>query len=235
MWRIIAIVDSSNGPRVRKTRTSGAVVIGLGLVVLLTHAWAGYVAWAFYNAGQQGVYVADSGPDATSVPASAAPGATEPGPSTSRRRSRPPRRSTERINILLTGVDTEETRQTELTDSLIVASVDPVTSDVALISFPRDISNFKLFDGRTFTGKINGFMQLGAEPSEGIPGRTMPSRARSRSSASSLGAPIHYYAALDLAGFRKMIDAVGGVTVDDKRRPSTTRATTGWTGVAGSA
>ena len=32
-----------------------------------------------------------------------------------------------------------------------------------------------------------------------------------------LGAPIHYYAAIDLAGFRRMIDLVGGVTVDNKR------------------
>jgi len=32
-----------------------------------------------------------------------------------------------------------------------------------------------------------------------------------------LGAPIHYYAAIDLAGFRRMIDLVGGVTVDNPR------------------
>ena len=29
--------------------------------------------------------------------------------------------------------------------------------------------------------------------------------------------PIHYYAAIDLQGFRKMIDAVGGVTVDNPK------------------
>ena len=32
-----------------------------------------------------------------------------------------------------------------------------------------------------------------------------------------LGAPIHYYAAIDLAGFRRMIDLVGGVTVENPR------------------
>ena len=31
-----------------------------------------------------------------------------------------------------------------------------------------------------------------------------------------LGAPIHYYAAIDLAGFRRMIDLVGGVTIDNR-------------------
>jgi LCP family protein required for cell wall assembly len=32
-----------------------------------------------------------------------------------------------------------------------------------------------------------------------------------------VGAPIHYYAAVDLAGFRKLIDAAGGVTVTNER------------------
>ena len=29
--------------------------------------------------------------------------------------------------------------------------------------------------------------------------------------------PIHYYAAIDLAGFRRMIDLVGGVTIDNPK------------------
>lgn len=32
-----------------------------------------------------------------------------------------------------------------------------------------------------------------------------------------LGAPVHYYAAIDLAGFQRMIDLVDGVTVDNPR------------------
>jgi len=32
-----------------------------------------------------------------------------------------------------------------------------------------------------------------------------------------LGIPIHYYAAVDLQGFRRMVDAVGGITVDNPR------------------
>lgn len=210
LWRLIAIVDSSMGPRVRRTRTTGAVVLGLGLVVVLTHAWAGYVAWAFYNAGNK-AFVADNGPDATHVPASVAPGATQDTDYLATPLATP-ESVTERINILLTGIDTEETRRTELTDSLMVASIDPVTYDVALISFPRDISNFKLWDGRTFTGKINGFMSWARRHPKEFPDGPMPSLIKQLGFL--LGVPIHYYAALDLAGFRKMIDAVGGVTVD---------------------
>ena len=41
---------------------------------------------------------------------------------------------------------------------MLIASIDPVTKAVDLLSFPRDISNFKLWDGRTFTGKLNSLM-----------------------------------------------------------------------------
>jgi LCP family protein required for cell wall assembly len=215
-WRLIAIVDSSRGPRMRRTRTSSAVVLSLGLIVVVTHAWAGYVAWKFYVADSQ-IFVADNGPDATSVPSSPAPGASEdPGGEYLATPLATPETVTERINILLTGIDTEATRQTELTDSLLVLSVDPVTSDVALVSFPRDISNFPLYDGRTFTGKINGLMHWAKTHPKEFPDGAFPSLIKELGFL--LGAPIHYYAALDLAGFRKMIDAVDGVTIENKRQ-----------------
>ena len=69
-----------------------------------------------------------------------------------------PATTASRINILLTGVDSAEDRTHALTDTLLVASIDPTTADVALVSIPRDISDFPLYDGRTFTGKINSLM-----------------------------------------------------------------------------
>ena len=123
-----------------------------------------------------------------------------------------PDSATARINILLMGVDTEQTRQTELTDTLMVASIDPTNSDVALISFPRDISNFPLSDGRKYKGKINSLMTWARNHPDEFPDGPMPTLVKELSFL--LGAPIHYYAALDLAGFRRVIDTVGGVTVD---------------------
>ena len=46
--------------------------------------------------------------------------------------------------------------------------------------------------------------------------RTAPLTSLVRQMSFLLGAPIHYYAAIDLAGFRRMIDLVGGVTVDNR-------------------
>ena len=213
-WRLIAIADSAWSPRAMRTRTSVGLVLGLGLVVILTHAWAGYVAYAFYEAGNR-AFVGQEGPDATQVPLSS----SSPGSSLENEYLATPlatpKTTHDRINILLTGMDTEQVRQNELTDSLLVASVDPVTNDVALISFPRDISNFKLFDGRTYTGKINSLMHWARTHPKQFPDGPFPTLIKELGFL--LGVPIHYYVALDLAGFRKMIDAVGGVTVDNKR------------------
>jgi LCP family protein required for cell wall assembly len=215
VWRLIAMVDSAASPRNRRTRRSSAVVLGLGFIVVATHAWAGYIAWAGYVAGSK-IFVAEHGPDATEAPiVSMSPGATEPIGGVFATPLATPETAQSRINILLTGVDSAESRSTSLTDTLLVASVDPVTFDVALISFPRDIANFPLWDGRTFTGKINGFMTWARNHPKEFPDGEWPSLIKELGFL--LGVPIHYYAALDLAGFRRMIDAVGGVTVDVER------------------
>ena len=115
----------------------------------------------------------------------------------------------------MTGVDSAETRSHALTDTLLVASIDPVSHDVALISFPRDISNFPMIDGRTYTGKINSFMTYVNNHPKEFPGKPLVELAKELSFL--VGAPIHYYAAVDLAGFRRLIDAAGGVTINNKR------------------
>jgi LCP family protein required for cell wall assembly len=212
-WRLIAIADSAWSPRASRTRTSVSLVLGLGLIVVATHAWAGYVAFAFYNAGSK-AFVADESPDSTQDPVQLSPGSSLPNEYLATPLATP-KTTHDRINILLTGMDTEEKRQNELTDSLLIASVDPVTHDVALISFPRDISDFKLFDGRTYSGKINSLMHWARTHPKEFPDGPFPTLIKELGFL--LGAPIHYYVALDLAGFRKMIDAVGGVTVDNKR------------------
>lgn len=136
-------------------------------------------------------------------------------PSTRRPRSTRPRPRISRINILLTGIDAASNRTNELTDTLLIVSVDPKTGQIALISFPRDITHFPRYDGGTYNGKINSFMSNARRHPDEFPDGPLTSLVRQMSFL--LGAPIHYYAAIDLAGFRRMIDLVGGVTVDNQR------------------
>jgi LCP family protein required for cell wall assembly len=212
VWRLIALVDAAAAPRDTRRR-SAAVAVGLALVVVATHAWAGYVAWAFYDNGSD-VYVGENGPDRTQPPAASLdPAATTP-PDVAYEATplATPETDEARINVLLTGVDSAASRSTELTDTIMIASIDPETSDVVLISFPRDISNFPLWDGRTYRGKINSFMSWARSHPDEFPDGPLQSLVREIGFL--LGAPIHYYAAIDLAGFRQMIDAVGGVEVE---------------------
>jgi LCP family protein required for cell wall assembly len=81
-----------------------------------------------------------------------------------------------------------------------------------MVSFPRDIAQFKLSDGRTFTGKLNSLMSYAdRNPDEFPDGGKL---TLTRELGYLLGIPIHYYAAVDLEGFARLIDRVGGVTIN---------------------
>jgi LCP family protein required for cell wall assembly len=210
LWRLIALIDAIGAPRDWWVGRTRGLVVGLALVMVASHALVGYVAFVAYREGSR-VFVADTGPDATDGP-TVSGASDDPNDEYEATPAVTPESATARINILLMGVDTEQTRQTELTDTLMVASIDPTNSDVALISFPRDISNFPLTDGRRYRGKINSLLTWARNHPEEFPDGPMPTLVKELSFL--LGAPIHYYAALDLAGFRRVIDTVGGVTVD---------------------
>ena len=216
-WRILAIAHaafSATGPdqaRRRSVSVSGPVV-ALGLLVAITHLWAAAVAWSLFNASSRifdnptGVVVpiasGESAPPTPSDPFLATPQAT-------------PETASSRINILVTGIDSSENRNTALTDTMIVVSIDPTTGKAAMISFPRDIARFKIWDGRTYVGKINSLLTYANNHPTEYPDGGLPTLIHELGFL--LGVPIHYYAAVDLQGFVKLVDAVGGVTIDNPR------------------
>ncbi len=217
VWRLVSIADSMLGLGVRNPWRHGRTAATFGTltaIVLITHLAMGYVAWAFYDAGSR-IFTAETGPDSTPAP-SLAPGAT-PNP-TDEMLVTPlatPDSTTARINILLLGIDTAEQRTTSLTDTLMVVSIDPVSGEVAMVSFPRDIAGFEMTNGKTYKGKINTLMTYARTHPKEFPAGPLPTVIAELSYL--LGAPIHYHAALDLEGFRRMVDLVGGVRVDNPR------------------
>jgi LCP family protein required for cell wall assembly len=96
-----------------------------------------------------------------------------------------------------------------------VVSVDPSTHSVAMVSFPRDIAQFQMYNGATYNGKINSLMSYAKAHPTQFPDGPLPTLVRELSFL--LGTPIHYYAAIDIDGFRRIIDAVGGVDVNVQR------------------
>lgn len=117
----------------------------------------------------------------------------------------------ERINVLLVGVDKLPNRAATLTDTMMVASLDPVGKSVSLLSVPRDLIDTPLGDGNAFGPKLNSLLGFADAHKDQFPKGGM--RTLEDAIGALLGIPIHYYARIDFVGFIDMVDAVGGVDV----------------------
>lgn len=110
-----------------------------------------------------------------------------------------------RINILLLGRAGEHYPGKNLTDTVMIMSIDTETKQVALLSLPRDlyvpIGNTGLYT------KLNSLYQYGLSNGEG----TTPLK---ETIEHITGEPIHYFVTLDFDGFEKIVDTLGGISVD---------------------
>jgi LCP family protein required for cell wall assembly len=106
---------------------------------------------------------------------------------------------TDRVNILLLGVDNRNNDPHPRSDSMIVVSIDPVTKTARMFSVMRD--TWYKIPGYGFE-KINAAFSLGG-----------PDLAM-QTVSNFLQIPIHYYVKTDFQGFEKLVDAVGGVKID---------------------
>ncbi|MFC1622075.1 LCP family protein [Patescibacteria group bacterium] len=105
-----------------------------------------------------------------------------------------------RTNVLLLGSDKRKTGkiESELTDTLLIASIGRVDHDVVLISLPRDLW---VESPTGYHSKINAIYAYGGNPEimqvvENV-----------------LGVPIHYYGVVNFDLFKDVVDILGGVEV----------------------
>lgn len=117
----------------------------------------------------------------------------------------------ERINVLLVGVDARRAGTHTLTDTMMVASLDPVGQTVSIVSIPRDLIDTPLGSGDVFGPKLNSLMAYADARPKMFPNGGM--RTLEDAVGALLEIPIHYYARIDFRGFIKMVDAVGGVDI----------------------
>src|SRR5579864_6976466 len=116
---------------------------------------------------------------------------------------------TERVNILLLGIDKRDDEPIEGTrsDTMILASIDPVTKSAALVSLPRDM--WVNIPGCTYSeGCSGGQQRINVAHAVGGPELAV------KTVTADFGVPIQYYARVDFRGFQQMVDAVGGVVID---------------------
>jgi LCP family protein required for cell wall assembly len=117
----------------------------------------------------------------------------------------------ERVNILLVGIDSSPLRTQSLTDTMIVVSFDPDDGRSAMISIPRDLYGTPLPDGRVYNAKLNSLMTYAAERPAEFPNGGVGTLKTAVGEL--LGMKIHYFASINLLGFKQAVDAIGGVDV----------------------
>jgi polyisoprenyl-teichoic acid--peptidoglycan teichoic acid transferase len=223
VWRAAAIGSSLlDGRYPRLGRPDVLPVALLAVVLLVPHAYAGYVtevareeadrvipidpttagAWQ-PNAGE----TPEPDPSDFILPSSLPSASPSPSPSATP--------AVPRQNVLIIGVDQGIGRNTFLTDTMIVVSLDPVGRTVSMISIPRDMVDVPLPDGRTFRGKINGLLSFARHHPKQFPGSDGSGQDVLMGALGTLlGLQIDHYAQVNLGGFIRVVDTLGGVDVN---------------------
>ncbi|MBI4127412.1 LCP family protein [Candidatus Peregrinibacteria bacterium] len=113
-------------------------------------------------------------------------------------------------NILLLGVGGEGHDGSNLTDTMIIASVDAKNKSVAMLSVPRDlyVNNPEVGWG----SRMNSIYQLILDKTGDNKEKAMKALLEQVETIFDL--EIQYYAKVDFTGFVEVVDALGGVTVN---------------------
>jgi LCP family protein required for cell wall assembly len=127
-----------------------------------------------------------------------------------------------RVNILLLGIGGPGHEGPDLTDTIVVMSVDPVNNTAAMVSVPRDLWIQQPVNYFGKQQKINAAYESGKYHYLGHLDSSNANAAAVEAGFVSidqaiknvLGVNVNYHALVNFQAFRQAIDTVGGVTVD---------------------
>jgi LCP family protein required for cell wall assembly len=131
-----------------------------------------------------------------------------------------------RYNVLLVGGDAGAGRWGTRTDSMTVASVDAETGSTVLIGLPRNMANFPFREGSVMDEQfpdgfdcdgcmLNGVSTWAEDNTELFPDSDDPGIDATIMGIEGItGLRINYWTMVNLEGFRNLVDAVGGVTLN---------------------
>ena len=157
-----------------------------------------------------------------------------------------PWKDTPRLNILLLGADSTDTRikdgggvYTPRTDTIMVASIDTTTGNTTLVQIPRSVERTPFPEGsklaklfpRGFRGAgdssewlINAIWERTVskdypEMAEAVAPATYPGAEALKQGVEGItGLHMHYFALVNIDGLRELIDAMGGVKLNINRK-----------------
>jgi polyisoprenyl-teichoic acid--peptidoglycan teichoic acid transferase len=201
LWRLFAILHAGLArPGAHRRPWEVAIVVLLVAATIGMHAWTGVVISTLDNTLR--TVFTGSSTTGSSTPSYRWDG-------------------TSRVSFLLLGVDSGAYRSSDNTDTILVVSIDPLHHTAAMLSVPRDTGWMPLPDRRLYADgrypqKINSLTDTASKnPALWCPNLPAAAdcgiRMLEQSVGLYLGININYYATLNLTGFAKLIDAIGGV------------------------
>lgn len=132
-----------------------------------------------------------------------------------------------RYNVLLLGGDSGVDRWGLRPDSLTIASIDEESGKTVLIALPRNMTNFPFAKGSVMEEQfpdgfdcgeecmLNGVSTWAGDNTELFPKSKNPGVDATVMAVEGItGLEINYWAMVNLRGFRLLVDAVGGVTLN---------------------
>ena len=116
--------------------------------------------------------------------------------------------ATKPMSILLMGVDTGNSERTETwvgnSDSMLVMTINPKTKKTTITSLERDILTEIDYQGETIQAKLNAAYQMGGVD------LAIPTIEK------MLNMKFDHYLLINMNGLAKLVDAVGGIDVENK-------------------
>jgi LCP family protein required for cell wall assembly len=127
-----------------------------------------------------------------------------------------------RVNILLLGIGGVGHDGPDLTDTMLVASIDPVNNKAALLSIPRDlwvkmpnnyVGNYQKINAAYEAGK---YKYLGRQDDSNASQAAITAgfKAVDQTVTNAIGININYNVLVDFQAFQQAVDTVGGVTIN---------------------
>jgi LCP family protein required for cell wall assembly len=135
-----------------------------------------------------------------------------------------------RYNILLLGGDSGSDRWGLRADSINVASIDADTGRTILFGLPRNMTDFPFAEGSLMDRQwpqgydcdeceLNSLATYAADHPDLFQGVDNPGIEATMQAVEGItGLKVNYYAMVNLMGFRNLVDAVGGITLNVRDR-----------------
>ncbi|MDQ1483342.1 MAG: polyisoprenyl-teichoic acid--peptidoglycan teichoic acid transferase, partial [Actinomycetota bacterium] len=226
---VIASHLALRGQPTRSQRIAGAVLVGI--LAFAVAAPMGFAANLTYVQAStiNKVFKSDKETKSATRPTLNVPRPSSNGGN----QTQDPWAGTPRLNVLLLGGDAGKGRVGTRTDTVILASIDTKTGDTTLFSLPRNTARMP-FPAKSPLHKYypNGFTNGNGQNAEYFlnaiyrnvpqnvpknvlgPTDDLGADALKLSVGAALGLPVDYYVLIDLQGFEKLINALGGITLN---------------------